>query len=888
MSLTSQINPSDIQATQSNASIPQKTRATPKDTLTLDVDHPSPSINYAQYVSEGEGLDSIASVSPDGRISIHLDLKNDAPDMRKDHAQDVEEFAVDKTAWKTCPNMNILIMIVGSRGDVQPYVALGKRFLEDGHRVRIATHETFRQFVTDAGLEFFSIGGNPQDLMSYMVKNPGLMPGLASLTNGDILRKRKMLTEMIDGCWHSCHSPCPITGRAFAADAIISNPPAFAHTSQYSDIRDELLKSKATHRSATVAFAHPLVNIATSNAGYRMSNYLSYASADLLTWQGIGDIINTFRTTKLGLKPLSIGTGPGYVDRLKIPWTYCMSPALVPKPGDWKNHIDVVGFYFLDLATSYQPPPDLVAFLEAGPPPVYIGFGSVVVDDPAAMSKIIFDATEQAGVRALVSAGWGGLGGTAVPPHIFMLGNIPHDWLFDHERVAAVVHHGGAGTTAIGLAKGRPTVVVPFFGDQAFWGNMIHKAGAGPKPIHHKQLTVEKLKDALKFAVSPEAKASASNLALKIHEEDGVNKGVEAFYKHLPLLNMRCDLDPSRLAVWWSTTHCLKLSAFAAQTLADAELLSMRSLTLHRPKEYSPQKKTTEFTNGGGAQALFWSLTHETKLAGTISSTIAKADNAFHSSLGIRDAVVALHDGLRSRSNKDKKPEGPPKTKSDAKSKSKQKNTDDSTAPPKSTTLPGASKPGLVETLKQLVHGKKTTELGRLTISIQGSWAMLNSSSGQTKYDRQRLTRIAEGRQAVHLSTDAERAHIIDRFHAEHAETPLRQQLYRSAVAAAGSGSTSLDGEGDNTEGKSLTLGSSTGTVHPISEEPESIDTLNSPRRSVSGQVLETTSQRADGEDETSIFIREMELAIQLSLEEHERGQKRLSTPCLPFCHPRP
>jgi hypothetical protein len=137
MSLTSQINPSDIQATQSNAAIPQKTRATPKDTLTLDVDHPSPSIStrccldrlfpnrhtaltipldYAQYVSEGEGLDSIASVSPDGRISIHLDLKNDAPDMRKDHAHDVEEFAVDKTAWKTCPNMNILIMIVGSRG----------------------------------------------------------------------------------------------------------------------------------------------------------------------------------------------------------------------------------------------------------------------------------------------------------------------------------------------------------------------------------------------------------------------------------------------------------------------------------------------------------------------------------------------------------------------------------------------------------------------------------------------------------------------------------------------------------------------------------------------------------------------------------------------------
>lgn len=163
-------------------------------------------------------------------------------------------------------------------------------------------------------------------------------------------------------------------------------------------------------------------------------------------------------------------------------------------------------------------------------------------------------------------------------------------------------------------------------------------------------------------------------------------------------------------------------------------------------------------------------------------------------------------------------------------------------------------------------------------MSIQGSWTILESSSGQRKYNRQCLTRIAEGRQAVHLSTDAERAHIIDRFQAENAETPLRQQLYRNAVAAADSGSTSPDGEGDNNERKSLTPGSSTSTVHPISEEPEPMDTLSNPQRSISGQLLVTPSQGADGEDETSIFIREMELAIKLSLEESGRGQKRLST----------
>ncbi|KAG5634498.1 hypothetical protein H0H81_001741 [Sphagnurus paluster] len=225
------------------------------------------------------------------------------------------------------------------------------------------------------------------------------------------------------------------------------------------------------------------------------------------------------------------------------------------------------------------------------------------------MTKIIFDATAQAGVRALISAGWGGLGSVSIPPHIFILGNVPHDWLFAEERVSAVVHHGGAGTTAVGLAKGRPTVVVPFFGDQGFWGAMIHKAGAGPQPIPHKELGVENLRDAIKFAVSPPAKQAAGRMADQIQNEDGVLRGVESFYRHLPLLNMRCDLDPERLAVWWSTEHCLKLSAFAAQALSDAKLLKMDTLDLHRSKDYDTQKQISDPVTGG-AGAIFWTITH--------------------------------------------------------------------------------------------------------------------------------------------------------------------------------------------------------------------------------------------------------------------------------------
>jgi UDP:flavonoid glycosyltransferase YjiC (YdhE family) len=139
---------------------------------------------------------------------------------------------------------------------------------------------------------------------------------------------------------------------------------------------------------------------------------------------------------------------------------------LIPKPHDWAAHITLSGFYFLSLASNYTPDPDLAAFLDAGPPPVYIGFGSIVVDDPNAMTKLIFDAVKLTSQRALVSKGWGGLGADklGIPDGVFMLGNVPHDWLF--QRVSCVVHHGGAGTTAAGIACGRPTVIVPFFGDQ--------------------------------------------------------------------------------------------------------------------------------------------------------------------------------------------------------------------------------------------------------------------------------------------------------------------------------------------------------------------------------------------------------------------------------------
>ena len=199
-----------------------------------------------------------------------------------------------------------------------------------------------------------------------------------------------------------------------------------------------------------------------------MTNHMSYAMVDTLTWQGLGDVINRFRQKSLGLEPLSLMWAPGMLSRLRVPFTYCFSPALIPKPKDWGNNITLSGFYFLSLGSSFTPDDELKAFLDNGPPPVYIGFGSIVVDDPNAMTKMIFEAVKKSGQRALVSKGWGGIGADelGIPDGVMMLGNVPHDWLF--QRVSCVVHHGGAGTTAAGISAGKPTVIVPFFGDQ-FW-----------------------------------------------------------------------------------------------------------------------------------------------------------------------------------------------------------------------------------------------------------------------------------------------------------------------------------------------------------------------------------------------------------------------------------
>jgi UDP:flavonoid glycosyltransferase YjiC (YdhE family) len=222
----------------------------------------------------------------------------------------------------------------------------------------------------------------------------------------------------------------------------------------------------------------------------------------------------------LGLPPAPFW-GPDNAALLQDSILYGFSPSVIPKPVDWDSNIHVTGYWLLDSGSDWTPPSDLVEFLEGGTPPVYIGFGSMSNRNPEETANLCLQALAQTKQRAIMLSGWGGLQKANLPDTVFMIDSVPHSWLFP--RVGAVVHHGGAGTTAAGLRAGVPSIIIPFFGDQLFWGQRIAELGVGPEPIPRKKLTVKRLAQAIQQAVTDESmRQRAFNLGAQIQAEDGI------------------------------------------------------------------------------------------------------------------------------------------------------------------------------------------------------------------------------------------------------------------------------------------------------------------------------------------------------------------------------
>ncbi|KAL4114886.1 hypothetical protein PRIC2_014339 [Phytophthora ramorum] len=528
---------------------------------------------------------AIALHDPDGHIQLEfaaedaIDLQTPRPNALRDEMQPPGSPRLEReiTSRKSTaddsdellsmpPLMSICILIVGTHGDVQPFVAIALRLQEDGHRVRLATHAVYRDFVEKHGIEFYPLGGDPKELAAYMVKTGGnLIPTNIKTLTEDMPRNMQMINEIVLSTWPAVSKADPdgggpgIPGPPFRAQAIIANPVSYGHVHVAERLGVPLHIMFPQPWVPTMAFPHPLSNL-TYTGRWQKRNYLSYKLVDMIMWQGTEGVINEFRTEVLKLHPIRNGdSGSELLLDLAIPHSFMWSPRLVPKPSDWGGLYDVIGTVTLKgTASRYSPTPELQAFLGNDGGPIFVGFGSMVLADPLATTKMIIDAAKQANVRVLIQSSWSDMAGDLkIPDNVFFLGSCPHDWLMP--RVSAVIHHGGAGTTAAGLLAGKPTFVVPFFGDQPFWGQAVVSARVGVAPCPIAQLTTEVLRKAFVDLASPELRKRAETLRDLMQEEDGAGEAVRSFYHHLPKQDMWCDLDHQRIAAQWSVHDRIKL-----------------------------------------------------------------------------------------------------------------------------------------------------------------------------------------------------------------------------------------------------------------------------------------------------------------------------------------
>jgi UDP:flavonoid glycosyltransferase YjiC (YdhE family) len=259
-------------------------------------------------------------------------------------------------------------------------------------------------------------------------------------------------------------------------------------------------------------------------------NRLSHHLTRQLMWQGFRSADTLARKKVLGIPPAPISGPYNSKPAHGMPILYGFSPSVIPAPSDWNESAHITGYWFVEEADDWQPPSALVDFLQSGSPPVYIGFGSMSNRKPEQTADLVIQALERINQRAILLTGWGGLQRANIPDSIFMIDSVPHSWLFP--RVSAVVHHGGASTTAAGYKAGVPSVVVPFFGDQPFWGRRIQELGVGPAPIPRRKLTVDRLAQAiLETVTNTTMRQRAAELGSKIQAEDGIANAVEVIQR---------------------------------------------------------------------------------------------------------------------------------------------------------------------------------------------------------------------------------------------------------------------------------------------------------------------------------------------------------------------
>jgi sterol 3beta-glucosyltransferase len=403
--------------------------------------------------------------------------------------------------------MRVAILTVGTRGDVQPFVAFGAGLQAAGHTVRICTHPEFETLVTGRGLEFHAVAAG------------ALSQGAETEEGRRWARQQTRWTPTWVGLLRDARSVAHERMRDAAegtadADVIVAT-----------NLTQILGWQLARERDV------PLVRALLNAPGYWMARRTNRPVAAVVrqgAWLAARPWLNGVREQALGLPPLPLREPIGTLDRERQLVLYPFSPSVFPKPAGWGDWVEVTGSWRLDGAVDPDPPAELQAFVEDGPPPVCLGFGTQLDPDPVATTTTMVEALRRAGRRGVLLRAPQALEGVDLGDDVVAVERVPHDWLF--ARCTAVVHHAAAGTTATALRAGVPSVCVPHNADQFTWARRVAELRAGPPPIARRKLAVDRLAPAIIGATtSGVLRDGARALAARIAAEDGVARAVEVF-----------------------------------------------------------------------------------------------------------------------------------------------------------------------------------------------------------------------------------------------------------------------------------------------------------------------------------------------------------------------
>lgn len=408
--------------------------------------------------------------------------------------------------------MRIVILSIGTQGDVRPFVALGLGLKQQGHNVCIASGKTCEALVRQHGLDFSPITA---DFLEIMAKDPramqkGLNPfALVKTVRGHLKDMAKDWAEQ---------------GKAAVAgaDLVIGNGMVSLLAASLAELEGARCVESQLQPVTPCPDIPPMMLKPGSKALPGFLNLGLYQLMREVTWMMLGAAYKQLRHD-LGLKPYP-WYGPYFSAESKSrKRLLAYSPNLLKPSPHWPNNVKVVGSLQLKEAQQWQAPNELTDFLAAGEPPIYIGFGSMLADDQEQFSQKILQAIEKSGQRAILATGWGGLTAQS-SPNIMVIKSAPHDWLLP--QVSMAIHHGGAGTTAAAARAGVPSIVVPFFGDQPFWAWCLKEAGAAPAAINRKTFTANELVTAINTAKQPQMRENAKQLGQKMATEDGVTAAI--------------------------------------------------------------------------------------------------------------------------------------------------------------------------------------------------------------------------------------------------------------------------------------------------------------------------------------------------------------------------